>query len=234
MGTHGRLGHGLSERFPSGGGTVSFTCYSVPKRVEVLAAAGIRIVCVAAGSYHMLAVSDMGKLWAWGGGHYGQLGLGGQENQPLPLPVAFNASGGGGNIGDGGSGQECSSATNADGDSDEGEGDGEVAVVSVAAGAEHSAALDATGALWTWGSAADGGQLGHGDWQCQLRPKRCAALEHERITHVSCAQAGHSIALSSSGQLWTWGGGLGGLLEVLGPVDTDSMLPTIVQVDKFL
>ena len=43
-------------------------------------------------------------------------------------------------------------------------------VVAVSAGTEHSLALTASGAVWSWGSGHNG-QLGHGDWETQLLPK---------------------------------------------------------------
>jgi alpha-tubulin suppressor-like RCC1 family protein len=40
------------------------------------AAAGLRIAAVAAGMQHSLALSEDGRVFAWGAGHYGALGLG--------------------------------------------------------------------------------------------------------------------------------------------------------------
>ena len=39
-------------------------------------AAGLKIAAVAAGMQHSLALSEDGRVFAWGAGHYGALGLG--------------------------------------------------------------------------------------------------------------------------------------------------------------
>lgn len=60
-----------------------------PRRVEALSAE--RIVGVAAGFVHSLALSAAGVLWSWGGGKHEQLGHGDFEDrtsdrtQPLPV-----------------------------------------------------------------------------------------------------------------------------------------------------
>lgn len=50
---------------------------------------GLRIAAVAAGMQHSLALSEDGRVFAWGAGHYGALGLGRThvKLEPHPLPV---------------------------------------------------------------------------------------------------------------------------------------------------
>ena len=48
-------------------------------------------------------------------------------------------------------------------------------VVAVAAGEAHNLALAADGAVWSWGWGSRG-QLGHGDEQIQLLPKKVEAF----------------------------------------------------------
>ncbi len=55
---------------------VSLTNYKIIVVAAVASAAGVRIVAVAAGNQHSLALSEDGKVFAWGDGHYGALGLG--------------------------------------------------------------------------------------------------------------------------------------------------------------
>ena len=47
----------------------------------------VTIVSVSAGSYHSAAVDQTGKLWTWGWGVHGQLGLGEIEDEFLPRRV---------------------------------------------------------------------------------------------------------------------------------------------------
>ncbi|EOD08802.1 hypothetical protein EMIHUDRAFT_358730 [Emiliania huxleyi CCMP1516] len=78
-------------------------------------------------------------------------------------------------------------------------------VVAVSAGVSHSLALTAGGAVWSWGDG-DYGQLGHGDTQDQLLPKRIEALAGQRVIAVSAGYS-HSLALTADGAVWSWGGG---------------------------
>jgi RHS repeat-associated protein len=81
-------------------------------------------------------------------------------------------------------------------------------MVMAAAGALHSVALDANGAVWTWGHAGDG-KLGHA---CP----HIAALymwysscvkPHPMLTGMQEIAAGyyHTLAVDEAGGVWTWG-----------------------------
>ena len=75
MGSVGRLGHNDAQ----------------DRLVLTLLAAEVfeasKIVSVAAGGWHTMAVGDNGALWAWGGGSSGQLGLGDTNNRLVPTLV---------------------------------------------------------------------------------------------------------------------------------------------------
>ncbi len=47
------------------------------------------VVSVAGGSYHTLAISADHKVWAWGWGIHGQLGVDSAENAKIPVNVAM-------------------------------------------------------------------------------------------------------------------------------------------------
>ena len=83
-------------------------------------------------------------------------------------------------------------------------------VVAVSAGAEHNLALTADGAVWSWGRGCLG-QLGHGDRQQQLLPKKVETLEGRRVVATS-AGSDHSIALTADGATFAWGKGESGCL----------------------
>ena len=74
----------------------------------------------------------------------------------------------------------------------------------------HSIALTADGAVWSWGWGARG-ELGHGDMQHQLLPKKVEALAGQRAVAVTAAGY-HSIALTADGAVRSWGGGGSGKL----------------------
>ena len=77
-------------------------------------------------------------------------------------------------------------------------------------GATHSLALAADGALWSWGDGAFG-ELGHGDEQNQLLPKKVEAFAGRRVVAVS-AGCSHSLAISADGAVFTCGTGERGCL----------------------
>ena len=83
-------------------------------------------------------------------------------------------------------------------------------VIAVSAGGEHSLAITADGVVWSWGFGVDS-QLGHGDMQNQLLPKKVEAFAEQRVNAVS-AGTGHSLAITADGAVWSWGrGGIGRL-----------------------
>ncbi len=83
-------------------------------------------------------------------------------------------------------------------------------IVSIAAGQYHSAAVDATGGLWTWGWGVHG-QLGNGDIEDAFEPVRI--FRKRKVTQVSAGYA-HTLALAEDGSLWSFGCGLWGQLGV--------------------
>ena len=92
-------------------------------------------------------------------------------------------------------------------------------VVAASAGEQHSLAITADGALWSWGNGGNG-RLGHGEQQNQLLPKKIEALADQRVVAAS-AGACHSIARTADGAVWSWGWGAFGRL---GHGDTQSQL----------
>ena len=207
----------------------------LPKKVEALA--GQRAIAVSAGAGHNLAITADGAVWSWGYGGNGRLGHGDWQTQLLPKKIealtgqrVIAASAGAGH-------SLCHSlAITADGavwswgpggDGRLGHGDGQTQllpkkveafagwrVVAVSAGGYHSLAITADDAVWSWGDGGHG-QLGHGDQQSQLLPKKVEALAGQRVVAVS-AGAGHSLchslAITTHGALFAWGQGEHGCL----------------------
>ena len=81
---------------------------------------------------------------------------------------------------------------------------------SLSAGAYHSLALTADGAVWSWGGGGNG-NLGHGDEQQLLLPKKVEAFADQRVVAVS-AGYNHGLAITADGAFVSWGfGGFGRL-----------------------
>ena len=97
----------------------------------------------------------------------------------------------------------------------------------MSAGGEHSLALTDDGAVWSWGFGLFG-ELGHGDQQIRLLPKKVEALAGQRVVAVS-AGGEHSLALTADGAVFTWGdGGLGRLGH--GEDLSNQLLPKKIEV----
>ena len=82
-----------------------------------------------------------------------------------------------------------------------------VPVIDIAAGTAHTVALSSYKEVFTWG-AGDRGQLGHGDREDCLRPRkiRRKVVSHETFSQVAAGDY-HSAALSDLGEAFLWGAG---------------------------
>ncbi|CAI0409601.1 unnamed protein product [Linum tenue] len=82
-----------------------------------------RVVSIAAGEAHTLALTGDGRVYSWGRGMFGRLGTGSEQDEPFPVPVKFEPSG----------------------------DQPPIKLVGIAAGAYHSLALADDGSVWCWG-----------------------------------------------------------------------------------
>jgi alpha-tubulin suppressor-like RCC1 family protein len=158
-------------------GNDSTTFSLVPVEVSTAGAiAGRRIVAIAAGNAHSLAICSDDKVVAWGDNTYGQLGNG--NNLPSGIPLAVSTSG----VLAGKS------------------------VVGIAAGSDHSLALCSNGALAAWGWNGEGelGNNTITDSNVPVVVVATGVLLNKTVVAVS-AGASHSLALSSDGTITGWG-----------------------------
>eukprot|EP00753_Platysulcus_tardus_P014506 PLAT4383.2.p1 GENE.PLAT4383.2~~PLAT4383.2.p1 ORF type:complete len:552 (+),score=129.47 PLAT4383.2:26-1681(+) len=78
-------------------------------------------------------------------------------------------------------------------------------VVHVSCGGFHTAAITDLGETFTWGGG-EHGQLGHGDRVNRMSPYMVAALRDKTVAQITCGWS-HTVALTDSGEVYTWGNG---------------------------
>ncbi len=185
---------------------------------EPQAVAGLgKVVAIASGSSHNLALLADGTVRAWGYNAEGELGDGSWENRSRPVTVSGLSE-----VVSVAARDHISMAITRDGDlwawgrnSDGQLGIGnngpanepvpvalqEGPVIAVALGTGHGAALLADGAVWTWGRGGNG-QLGNGTYNDSLWPVPVSDMNDA----VSVA-AGHNHVLvrRRNGSVWGWG-----------------------------
>ena len=182
---------------------------SLPVRIDSGVLAGKKVVGMAAGTAHSLALCSDGTVAAWGSNQYGQLGDNSWDYQ-RNLPVAVNTAPGTSALYDkavtqlaaGGSSSLalCSDGSVAMWGIGVGQGSGErapmavtmpVPVSALAAGDLHWLALSQGGGVYAWGSGTG---------------SAVPTLVYTSAVGIA-AGFGHSLALSYDGTLFTWGGG---------------------------
>ena len=82
-------------------------------------------------------------------------------------------------------------------------------VCTVATSAAHSLVVSDSGDVYSWGYC-NSGQLGHGDYASQSKPKHVEALPG-RVCSVACGYC-HSVAVLTTGRVYSWGWGAHGQL----------------------
>lgn len=216
----GQLGDGMGDD------------HSIPFPVDASGVlAGKNIIAIACGDDHSLALSDEGKVYAWGGNTFGQLGDG--STAPRFSPVAVNMSGvlagktivaiGGGHthsIALTSDGQIFAWGYNQNGQLGNGTGanssvpvavnmNGALAgrtVKSIAAGGDHNVVLTLDGKVYAWGRN-DYGQLGDDSNAPSEEPVAVDTtgwMNGKTITAIAAGRS-HSMALATTGQLLGWG-----------------------------
>ena len=149
------------------------TIVNIPERPAIE-----KIACVAVGAYHTLAVSDVGKVYAWGWNYYGQLGdvgsYRGAQRKPVLITHAVFAW-----------------ATDIP--------------VSVSAGAYHSVAGTASGTVYSWGRN-NYGQLGRAGFD-DVQPRPTDKQAPPEVFHGGAKQRPWGCLLSDRIDYKEWPGG---------------------------
>ncbi|TQD79558.1 hypothetical protein C1H46_034918 [Malus baccata] len=158
------------------------------------------------------------QLLSWGKGASGQLGGGIEEIRLYPTPVAnlvvptssFTLSSSQGRI----QTPNCSNQ--------ESNADRSIVEVGISCGLFHSSLL-VDGKLWIWGKG-DGGRLGFGHENSLFLPTLNPNLDSVRFVALGGL---HSVALTATGEFYTWGyGGFGALGH---SVYTRELFPRLVE-----
>jgi alpha-tubulin suppressor-like RCC1 family protein len=205
---YGQLGHG------------DFEDQLVPKQIELfghgLPSSRVQVKSIVCGGYHTLALTVDRLVYAWGSGKYGQLGLGHDNNESVPQLVTALVPRS--NIGIGGPNR----AYIPSGSASHGRTTG------LAAGEHHSLCVQSDGSVYSWGYNMQC-QLGHSGVTENIKIPRKILFFAKRNVIVVQVDAGwqHSIALTESYQVYTWGNNDHGQL---GQGDTKSSRePQLVQ-----
>ena len=224
--TYGRTGLGIST-----GNTL------VPTRIGT----ATNWATIAAGSAHSLATTTCGQLWAWGdNGRGGATGIGvsfGNLLTPTRVGTATNWASVGAGVFYSLATTTCGQlwAWGRNGVTGLGVASGETIVptrvgtatnwATIAAGQFHALATTTCGQLWSWGSNSNGRTgLGISNSGATLVPTRVGTA-----TNWATVAAGrdHSLAITTSNQLWAWGSNALGMTG-LGVSSGNTLIPTRV------
>ena len=211
---------------------------------------GEKIVEIKAGYHSAVALTDTGKVVAWGYDGDNQAGLDYWPNVKTPQASSFTGSLSGQSVTAASFGNGFSIFLDADGvvhgvgyngslqvgtASPErvldpvliGQGDGALVskeVVAISAGVDHSLALDTDGKVYAWGVNGFG-QLGIGTTVASVPTLVEGVLATKRIVEIA-AGGNHSLALDSDGVVYAWGRNASGQLGT--GDNTNSSVPVVV------
>ncbi len=144
---------------------------------------GKTVTAIAAGNTHSLALASDGNLYSWGGNAHGVLGNNSTSTSLVPVAVLMNGV--------------LSGKT----------------VTDIASAYLHNVVLASDGTVYTWGAGVVG-ELGNGPATSSSVPVAVSVsgvLSGKTVTAIATGLL-HSMALTSDGNLYSWGDGTNGQL----------------------
>eukprot|EP00897_Mesotaenium_endlicherianum_P004127 jgi/Mesen1/3742/ME000204S03010 len=197
----------------------------VPQKVQSFD--GIRVKMLAAGAEHTAAVTEEGKMYGWGWGRYGNLGLGDRKDRLVPEEVValqgettkMVACGWRHTIAVAESGTLYTFGWSKYGQLGHGDNEDHLVphpvsalkdctIAQISGGWRHTVALDTQGTLYAWGWNKFG-QVGVGNNEDHNSPQEVKI--GERVVQVSCGWR-HTICLTERSNVFSWGRGTSGQL----------------------
>jgi len=153
-------------------------------------------ICNILGSHDAVMPTHQGRVFAWGMGSYGALGLKHKKDAWTPEEVWFEPE------------ESALDKYRSP----------HITVKQIACGSKHSLALTHDGRMFTWGHGGNG-RLGSGvtktrlgqSFSAEFCPCFVSALEDTKLTFIAAGEA-HTGAVDQLGGLWTWGQGANGRL----------------------
>ncbi|CAI5743899.1 unnamed protein product [Peronospora destructor] len=169
---------GLPKEFEASHESLPVKCSILPEGCRD----GEHVVKISCGGTHTAALTNLGRVFVWGRGDSGQLGIGSAwlndtEDECLmrvSRPHLLNGFNG-------------------------------EKVVQVACGAFHTAAVTEQGHIYIWGKE-DYGMLGVGQTSDQQTPKRIEFFDNIPALRVSCG-GWHTVVVAKSGECYAFGRG---------------------------
>lgn len=167
----------------------------IPKISKILK--GKEIIKGSCGDVHTVVLTKKGEVYSFGGGSFGQLGLGAVSKMPLdsdsypfmPTPTRIESLNG-------------------------------IDIVDISCGDSHTMAIDKEGKLYSWGAAACG-QLGIDNLATlpkdgegnpyEADPKLVTFFENMKVIQVSCGES-HTLVLIEGGIVFSFGNSNSGQL----------------------
>ncbi|EGZ23784.1 hypothetical protein PHYSODRAFT_311023 [Phytophthora sojae] len=240
-GDYGVLGHGDTESS------------ATPRVIKIFNS--MRVTCVSAGLHHVLVLTELDGVYAFGDGSNGKLGLG--DTNPRLSPARITSLDGL-NVVHVSAGDEHSVVMTGEtffnrqvyswglgkngrlGHNDELTRlkptrvncfRGRKVITLVAGGAHNLATSEMPRGVcvWSWG-AGSYGQLGHRDTWDTLIPRSVDEIRYESIRYIDAGQR-HSLAISESKQLWLWGQGIHGDYDVPDPDASSSSILYPIKIE---
>jgi uncharacterized repeat protein (TIGR02543 family) len=173
---------GLNDHGQLGDNTTTNRHYPVPLKDQNNAAITTKFKAIATGaSTHSFALAEDGTLYSWGYNNYGQLGNNSTTDQHYPDTVK---------------GQNSLPVT--------------TKFKAVAAGENHTLALDTDGKMWAWGYNGNG-QLGDNTWGVGSNKSYPVPVKdasgNDITTKFKAISVSYSssLALAEDGTVWSWG-----------------------------